>query len=318
MFPSEPKVTVATCRGVTVVELLIVIAIIGILTSLLLPAVQAAREAARKTACENNLKQIGTAFAIHHDVHRHFPTNGWGWQWVGASDRGFGTQQPGGWCFNILPNLEEGHARDLARGGTTTAELLSTPLAVLICPSRRSARTYPFTATSYPLRNSDPVQAAARTDYAVCAGDRIIHTPSGPPTSKPTDVQNYAWPPYREASGISYVLTGVRIAQVRDGTSHTAMVGEKYISRWHYHDGGSKGDDQTAYLGDDADNRRWADEPPRKDDVTDDIQHFGSAHNGGCYFVLCDGSVRLISYTVDLSVFRNFGNRHDGNPTQLD
>jgi len=77
------------------------------------------------------------------------------------------------------------------------------------------------------------------------------------------------------------------------------------------------GDDQPVYLGDDADNRRWTDEPPQKDGKPDDIQHFGSAHSGGCHFVLADGSTRLISYTIDATVFKNFGNRHDGNPIGL-
>jgi hypothetical protein len=168
-----------------------------------------------------------------------------------------------------------------------------------------------------PIHNSDPVSEAARTDYAVCGGDAIINTPSGPPSMTPADLQSYAWPPWRNATGVGYVLTMIRMAEVTDGTSNTALVGEKYLSRQSYRDGSSFGDDQPAYLGDDADNRRWTDEPPQKDSEADDIQHFGSAHSGGCHFVLADGSTRLISYTVDARVFKDFGNRRDGNPISL-
>jgi len=315
---AAPRVSASRAAGFTLVELLVVVAVVGILVGLLLPAVQAAREAARKTKCKNNLKQLGLAFSLHHDTYHHFPTNGWGWQWVGDARRGSDRLQPGGWCFNVLPFLEQDATRTLATGGASTAKLLQTPLAVLHCPTRRSASLYPFTLTAVPLRNSDPVAAAARTDYAVCAGDRVIHTPPGPPSASPADLRTYAWPPYRNATGVSYVLTQIRIADIVEGTSHTALVGEKYIHRQHYRDGQDLGDDQTAYLGDDADIRRWTDEPPSQDANRTDIQHFGSAHSGGCHFVLCDGSTRFVRYNVDASVFKNFGNRLDGRPISLE
>src|SRR3954451_3369851 len=88
--------------GFTLVELLVVIATIGLLVALLLPAIQSAREAARRTQCKNNLKQIGLGCLNHADAHKFFPSGGWGFDWTADPNRGYGPDQPGSWSSDIL------------------------------------------------------------------------------------------------------------------------------------------------------------------------------------------------------------------------
>src|SRR6188768_1267313 len=105
-----------TREGFTLVELLVVIAIIGILVALLLPAVQAAREAARRNQCTNNLKQISIGVQNHESALKMLPSSGIGYQWVGDPNFGSGRKQPGGWIYNVLPYIEEQAIHDMGAG----------------------------------------------------------------------------------------------------------------------------------------------------------------------------------------------------------
>jgi hypothetical protein len=304
-------------QGATLVELLVMIAICGALVALLLPAVQAARESARRVTCSNHLRHIGLAAQMHHDTFSHFPTGGWGFRWLGDPDRGFGQEQPGGWIYNVLPFLGQQNLRGLGQGANQANKreqlrlLASTPMGMLHCPSRRRAVLYPYLG-QLQLANSDQPSQAAKCDYAGNGGDTSVpHALGGPPSLDRSSV--YRWPDAVKLNGVFYVRSAVRGAMVGDGLSQTYLVGEKHVAtRPHDFLQRDPGDDQTLYLGDDRDIRRWTEEAPRRDSLQQVSNAFGSAHAAGAYFAFGDGSIRLIPYSVNLSVHQRLGNRNDG------
>lgn len=181
--------------GFTLVELLVVIAIIGVLVSLLLPAVQAAREAARRIQCSNNLKQIGLGALNHESTHGFYPTGGWNYDWGPDPDRGFGEDQPAGWMYGLLPFIELGNLRDLGTGtvnGSTAnqqamTQLLQAPVAAYQCPTRAApglplsvwnTNVKPLGTWVQPLVQESGV---VRGDYAASSGDTLnIYTDGQP------------------------------------------------------------------------------------------------------------------------------------------
>ena len=145
------RLVAATRRsGFTLVELLVVIAIIGILVALLLPAIQAARETARRSQCNNHIKNITLAMISHENVNGFLPSGGWRGNVTGDPDLGIGNDQPGGWVFAILPYIEEQSIYDLGAGNLAVkarqdafTQRDETPIALMNCPSRRPAAAYP-------------------------------------------------------------------------------------------------------------------------------------------------------------------------------
>jgi prepilin-type N-terminal cleavage/methylation domain-containing protein len=302
----------------TLVELLVVIAIIGILVSLLLPAVQSAREAGRRISCNNNLKQIALAALNHVDAQGFFPSNGCGSWWMGDPDRGFKpttdnstctTGQPGGWIYNILPFTEEQALHDVGRGQTaaaksaTWAQQAGVPVKSVICPSRREAISYPRGHhAGSPYYNIAAPVALAHTDYAANCGDfdpRIVGT-----------VQEFS-----RQTGISYVGSSTEVSKILDGTSKTIFVGEKNLNPLNYETSNANDDDASCYTGHDWDLARWASitYPPLQDTPgVEQIVLFGSAHPGVFHVAMCDGSVQSLSLELDPTVFGRLANRKDG------
>ncbi len=300
--------------GFTLVELLVVIAIIGILIALLLPAVQAAREAARRSQCSNNLKQIGLALHNYHSSNQRFPA---------GTSTGIPEQCEGGDCrgnpmyvpimpYLELTNLEKQYDYKLIRGWllwpSVSGGAHKSAVAVYQCPSM---------AKWQDVEN--------RRDYfGVCGGK----TPGG----------NCRFGDNFD-DGLFTINLWVRIGDIRDGSSHTLAVGESiHPAKWGMGDG--YGDENVGgpvawYYGADCGKPctvtdTWSmgralrptkypinsDLRPMPDDVNNEYP-FGSMHPGGAQFVYGDGHVDFVAETIDMDVYQALSTR-DGGETLSD
>lgn len=289
--------------------------------ALLLPAVQSAREASRRTHCSNNIKQLSLGVDLHQNSFKHYPSNGWGWLWLGEPSRGSGIRQPGGWIYQTLSFVERSDLRYLGQGMASPlrrlalAELAQSVVGVTQCPSRPSADLCPRDPNII-WRNAELTVMLARSDYSGNGGDMFTGVHDGPRTLAEGDDPNYQWPKLDEFSGIFRQRMPLKPADVQDGLSHTFLIGEKYASKLHYGSPGDHGNDQSPVSGDDWDLVRWTEEPPLHDNKDMLPTRFGSVHASGFHISNCDGSVRLISYSIDQDLFRQLGNREDGEPVE--
>jgi prepilin-type N-terminal cleavage/methylation domain-containing protein/prepilin-type processing-associated H-X9-DG protein len=287
-------------RAYTLVELLVVIAILAVLVGLLLPAVQKVREAANRLQCQNHLKQIGLAFQSHHAALGYFPTAGDDWGAPPTYVNGVpaaGSRQGAGWGFQVLPNLE---ADAVWRGGGAATDnarqrvAVAAALPFFFCPSRRAPMTVAYNDLYISQGPDDPVTHGL-CDYA----SNNLDDGSGAIRA------NRFGPP-------------VRIADITDGTSATLLVGEKRMNLFYLGQLPRSDDNEGYSAGNDWDTMRNANNPPAPDanEASDErgFASFGSSHAAGLNVVFADGSVRLIAFAIDPTVFSHLGTRADGQP----
>jgi hypothetical protein len=326
---------------------LVVITIIGILIALLLPAVQAAREAARQLQCKNNIKQLALGCLNHEHVQGFLPTNGWTTFFEGDPDRGFSIHQPGGWVYNILPYIEQPAMHDLGAGQSFTTKMTTftlreaTPLALLICPTRRKVAVEP---NAYPVGyqtmwNMNYSPTWTRSDYAANGGTAGLvwqYEPSNGPTTlaqgdtNPSLAGNASiWScgtikvngvnktiGFYDMSlmdGVMLQRNQLRIKDITDGTSNTYFIGEKYLNPDAYETGGDPGDDEGVYMGYANNVTRTTQNPPMQDQPAyTDYGDFGSAHPEIFQMSMCDGSVHAINYSISPKVHQALSTRNGG------
>jgi prepilin-type N-terminal cleavage/methylation domain-containing protein/prepilin-type processing-associated H-X9-DG protein len=298
-------------RAFTLIELLIVIAIVAVLVGLILPAVQRARESAARVKCANNLKQMGLACHMVEDIYNHLPTGGWGYRWVGDATRPSGPGQPGGWIFQILPFVEGDAVYNLAVSRAGVTRMVALPVPGFNCPSRRGGGPY---QNIEPYFNYGGFGApeVARSDYAANTGHQVADEIfGGPATLAQGDDPNYPWPSTSKFTGVIFQRSMIRLLAITNGTSNTFLAGEKYLNPHDYYTGRDPSDNENLYVGFDNDICRTTASPPLRDRAGYLNEYiFGSNHPSGVNMLYCDGSVHHISWDVDPGIFSRAGNRN--------
>ncbi len=311
-------------HGFTLIELLVVIAIIAILIALLLPAVQQAREAARRSQCKNSLKQLALATVNYHDTHRIFPINS-GLGYGGAFAYDVGLHRKGTSLVRILPFLERGDFyKKLKFTGDVVAQIDGdTSLRSLVIPAFNCPSDSPYSGVYSG-------NGRAYTNYVTSTGAQATASSGGcalfPGNMFGTGSDahcNFANP-----KNISGVVSGrsvyaARLAEVRDGTANTFLFGEvrancsahiATLGWWNSHLGVQSTAIPLNYptcVGEGVGNGGT----PLNCNSWNDWRTeggFKSTHAGGVHFALCDGAVRFINQSIDYRNYQRLGDRRDG------
>lgn len=272
-------------HGFTLVELLVVIAIIGVLVALLLPAVQAAREAARATQCKNSIRQVGLALHNYHDIHLRLPPG-----WIADQPEGV----PGwGWMVSILPQLEQGPLHDnvikrnLPVSDPSNKEAREQVLKILLCPTDPTPKQFELTA-----EDDSPMFNVSRGNYVGVFGTLELE-------DNPT-----------AGDGAFYFLSQTRFSDITDGLSSTMLVGERGTrlgnSLWQgVVPGAAEAMVRIVGTGDHTPNH-----------PASHFDDFSSFHPSGVHFAVADGSVRRIDDHIDLAVYQSLLTRAGGEVAQ--
>ncbi len=313
-------------RAMTIIELLVVIALIGVLVALLLPAVQSAREAARRTQCKNTLKQISLAALLHEDTHEAFPTAGWGWTQprnVKLDSQGqyqrpeILGEQSWGWRYQLLPFIEYQALWALEND----FEIRAAKPPLINCPSRRPPTFYGG--------QQGGISSTVLGDYVGNGGDtdesgwNLLGLTPDPSCKCRFQTGTITWYEPAEIQAKKKPLRNplVKTSLITDGTSRTMLFGEKYVNGlWTA--GGSWGDNAGWYVGRSWDTQRFAVRPPQPDSFLTHLSpsvvkgyrkydRFGSAHPESFNCSMADGSVTSISFEVDMKALMQFCNRQD-------
>lgn len=303
-------------RGFTLIELLVVIAIIAVLIALLLPAVQQAREAARRTQCKNNLKQIGLALHGYHDTHNRLPISQGMAQ--NASAQNFLQRT---WGRSILPFVEQGAIYskwDWSKGHAagTNRELTATAIAIFKCPSSPAPAVITVTGTGADVDHPDgpTFQAGIMEYFGNSVNWDFPGHPTGATTAEVAQIQGM----------IPYHTEGIRFSEVTDGLTNTVMVGEcaggekRYYARYvvnglqHPTQGSWATRNRTGLGPVDATGTIYLGGNKVLNGVNYNGTNYYSFHTGICHFLLGDGSTRSVSENIDLDLAFRIFVRNDG------
>jgi prepilin-type N-terminal cleavage/methylation domain-containing protein len=292
-------------RGFTLIELLVVIAIIAILIALLLPAVQQAREAARRTQCKNNMKQLGLALHNYHDVSNYFPLNS-------AYAAGQPVMNRSGFV-GMLPFIDQApmyNQMNMSLKGTVAPNLAFTqqPLPALICPSDKTGVKVDHNGFDQSPGNSAQFGPMAPGDYAFCFGDYVNSSTS----TGAVRVPNYADGVVENGRGMfSRGNWSCRIGDVKDGTSNTFAMGEcigywcPWQTGWAHQVWATTAQSinfQNAFL--------RAQNAGATYQNSDYCIAFRSQHVGGAHFLMGDGTVRFVSENINGLTYNALGSRN--------